>query len=528
MAYAKFLPLLTAVREVLVGTSGALRAIPDTRFTDDLTEGLREEELARRGIVSKKPFRVRISEATTSRASPPTGGNLILYKVTVEVIVSRTIGTPELLSADKLAELEATQWEDADVIRQALETGPNLRVTSADAATDLASSALRWVRTRGRLVVSREPTAAQRYESVHLFGGTLKSRPGIVAAPVFTTSPAIYVAGGSDPEVGATLIADPGVVTGAHTERGQWMRDGVAIDGETGVTYELVEADQGASITYRATATGSGGTTTAESNAIEVGGEPPVTLESQIVAAFAAVSWSAHFVGLVRDEADVSLVGSAIAALFDRSGAANHAQQAATARPAYNATASNGHPGMVLDGTKWLITPAIDLGPATAAVLMVLMSDTDTAARIPVEWGTTGGASAAGGIAIVTNDGGAGGLGAYGRRDSLASIARSGAVAAMTTPAVVSATWDLALASNETEIRHAGTNVTATRPGNGNNTGTLGSAKLAIGARDGGAGMTGTIGGVVLAAGAGPITGDVLAAIATVEALLAASKGLPA
>src|SRR5690606_13533154 len=99
-------------------------------------------------------------------------------------------------------ELEATQWEDADVIRQALETGPNLRLTSAAAATDLAGSALRWVRTRGRLVVSRDPTAAQRYESVHLFGGTLKSRPGTVAAPVFTTAPAIYVAGAADAEVG--------------------------------------------------------------------------------------------------------------------------------------------------------------------------------------------------------------------------------------------------------------------------------------------------------------------------------------
>src|SRR5690606_8481992 len=129
-------------------------------------------------------------------------------------------------------------------------------------------------------------------------------------------------------------------------------------------------------------------------------------------------------------------------------------QATGTARPAYNATASNGLPVSTLDGGDYLVTPGIDLSGATAAVLMILISDADTAGKIPVEWGTTGSVSTAGGIAIITNDGGAGGLGAYGRRDASASIARSAASYPMTSPAVVTGTWDLALETNETEIRH--------------------------------------------------------------------------
>lgn len=252
--------------------------------------------------------------------------------------------------------------------------------------------------------------------------------------------------------------------------------------------------------------------------------DPRLTdLATQIVGMFAAANFPARFVGLIRGESDVSLADGKVETLLDRSGGDKHATQATgTARPTYSATAINGLPGITLDGGDYLVTPDIDLSGATAAVLMILMSDADTAGKIPVEWGTTGSVSTAGGIAIITNDGGAGGLSAYGRRNSAASSARSAASYPMTSPAVVTATWDLALASDETEIRHGGVNVTLTRPGSGNNTGTLGSAKLSIGARDGGtSGMTGAIGAVILAAGETAIP---VSTVAYVEAMLAASK----
>lgn len=99
-----------------------------------------------------------------------------------------------------------------------------------------------------------------------------------VPAPVFVRAPSIYVAGAEEAAVGGELIADPGEVTGAHTLRGQWLRDGAELEGETGVTHAIVADDAGAALSYRATAIGSGGTVSAESNAVPVlnGGPAPL------------------------------------------------------------------------------------------------------------------------------------------------------------------------------------------------------------------------------------------------------------
>lgn len=256
------------------------------------------------------------------------------------------------------------------------------------------------------------------------------------------------------------------------------------------------------------------------------GGAP--TLETRFVSRLAAAGVSTFFLGLSRGESDFSLVGSAVATWLDRSGRGNHATQStSTARPAYSATAVNSRPGMTLDGGDWLLTGDINLAPNTAVALLVLASDSDTAARFLAEWGTTASTSVAGGITLITNDAGAGYLITNGRRDAVVASARSTNAYPLITPAVVTGTWDLALSSNEAEIRHGGSNVTNARPGVGNNTGTLGSAKLAIGARDTGiAPMTGAIAACALVAHAGAWSGAALAALADGEAMLAAQHGL--
>ena len=246
-------------------------------------------------------------------------------------------------------------------------------------------------------------------------------------------------------------------------------------------------------------------------------------LAAQIIAQFGAASWVTPFIGLLRKSSDVSLVGSAIASLLDRSGNGKHATQAtSTARPTYSATAINSRPGMTLDSGDLLVTPSIDLSPYTAAALMVLCQDTDTAARVIAEFSPNA-ASNVGGFYLTSNE----------VAGTLRFLANGGALSSaqstaetMASPKVVTGTIDLALAANEAEIRVAGANATASRPHAGNGS-ALGNYSLNIGARSGPtSGMTGAIGAVVLAAGTGPISGAVLTAIANVEALLAADKGI--
>lgn len=246
-------------------------------------------------------------------------------------------------------------------------------------------------------------------------------------------------------------------------------------------------------------------------------------LADQIIAEYAAVSWAPQVIGLIRRPSDLSLVGSAVATLVDHSGNAKHATQATgTSRPTYSATAINSRPGMTLDGGDVLVTPSINLSAYTAAALSLVFLDTDTAARVVAEFSPNA-ASNVGGFYLTNNE----------VAGTLRFLANGGALSSaqstaetMASPKVVTGTIDLALAANEAEIRVAGANATASRPHAGNGS-ALGNYSLYIGARSGPAsGMTGAIGAVVLAAGTGPISGGVLTAIANVEALLAADKGL--
>jgi hypothetical protein len=85
-------------------------------------------------------------------------------------------------------------------------------------------------------------------------------------APVNAVAPSI--SGNTD--LGATLTRTEGTWSGNPTPTlsGQWQRDGVAIAGETGATYVIALADNGAAITYLQTATNAVGSASQVSNTI--------------------------------------------------------------------------------------------------------------------------------------------------------------------------------------------------------------------------------------------------------------------
>ncbi len=97
------------------------------------------------------------------------------------------------------------------------------------------------------------------------------------ASPVVLTNPSIA---GSTP-VGSTLTATPGTASGINVVRtGQWYQDGVAIGGETALTYVTVTGDASTTITYKDIWTNShGATTSGASNGITVAA-PPLTYDT--------------------------------------------------------------------------------------------------------------------------------------------------------------------------------------------------------------------------------------------------------
>ena len=341
------------------------------------------------------------------------------------------------------------------------------------------------------------------------FGGSL------LLAPSNTVLPAITGTTG----FGDTLTCSTGTWSGvpAPTYTYQWQRGGVNIGGQTAATHVIVAADLGATLTCEVTATNAVGSAMAES----VGTAVP-SLDAQILAQVAAApgSWTARFIGLSRGVSDFNLSGSAVVDWYDWSGLGNHATQAtSTKRSAYSATAANGLPGMMFDGGDVLVTPAIATGAASAGVVIALFQDASAGTMFPVVWGAYGVDM----LAIALNIVAGGDLSARNVIASTSLFARSAASYPMTTPAVVTSTWDSAQA-NESEIRHASVNVTSSASGAGAGT-TLGTQALHIGGRDAAPNtpFTGALCALVCASGTGPIP---LTQVAAIEALLAAQQGL--
>lgn len=87
-----------------------------------------------------------------------------------------------------------------------------------------------------------------------------------VAAPVFSTAPAIT----GTAQQGQTLTTTTGAASGSPSYAVQWKRGGVNIAGATALTYVLVAADVGTTITATSTATNAGGSATSTSAATAV------------------------------------------------------------------------------------------------------------------------------------------------------------------------------------------------------------------------------------------------------------------
>lgn len=102
-------------------------------------------------------------------------------------------------------------------------------------------------------------------------------------APVNTSLPTITVPGGG-PVIGATLTVVAGSYTGDTpiAKAYQWLRNGSAIDGATGMTYKLTSQDMSASVSCRESATNEYGNTTADTTSV-VALSKPVLGESPVM-----------------------------------------------------------------------------------------------------------------------------------------------------------------------------------------------------------------------------------------------------
>ncbi len=179
MAYPSYANIILRVRELIEGTAAApVRPVTADRFVDDLVEGLSEEEAQRRSMQASAPFNVRIQGTRRHPLSPPINSNVILEEFDLVVTVSRLLGTEEHISETAFADVEAASWQDAAIIRQSLETPPNMAQTEASAATGIVGGAVRYTGSLGRVSTSRTQTA-RRYVVEHNFTGIVKSSPAV-------------------------------------------------------------------------------------------------------------------------------------------------------------------------------------------------------------------------------------------------------------------------------------------------------------------------------------------------------------
>jgi hypothetical protein len=241
-----------------------------------------------------------------------------------------------------------------------------------------------------------------------------------------------------------------------------------------------------------------------------------VALTNQIIAAYAGAGWVVPDLFLAR-ASDVSLVSGAVATWANRGLADDLTQGTSTARPAFSETALDGRPGLSFDGGDHLARGAYDLSAYTALVQHVVFLDTTAALSVVAEMSAN--AAANNGAQYVAVNGAAGTVRAVNTGNGVSSITDSTAET-MASPHVITATWDQALATNETFLRRDGVDFTGSRVANSNTSGGMGNHTFNVGARSGiSFGLTGVIAAVIVAAGATAIP---LTAVASIEALLAA------
>lgn len=133
-------------------------------------------------------------------------------------------------------------------LRGYITNGLSLRIAAAKAISEA-----QVYFNRGSAVAETDQSAALKafFEACITAVEAAEARAALTV-PVNTVAPAIT----GTAQVGATLTVTNGTWTGGSlTYARVWLRDGVAISGATGLTYDLVEADEGAVISVQVTAT---------------------------------------------------------------------------------------------------------------------------------------------------------------------------------------------------------------------------------------------------------------------------------
>lgn len=272
--------ITAAIREVIRGELGSVRTVPVGEWIEGVPAqlgmhgGLDGDTARRLRAEGRRLFDVEVAPARRTGAVGSSAASHSLLAITTRIVLWLPITlVAETVSADHRYAARADALEQAQVIREAIEWPGNLLATADGTPTGIVSGRLGEAQTP-RIV--REDWSRGLYEIELRFSGYVQRSAETPAAPVFVRPPSAYVVDADEATVGGTLIADPGEVTGAHTTRGQWLRDGAELEGETRVLYEIVEPDEGAALSYRATAIGSGGTVSAKSAPIVVGGVAPL------------------------------------------------------------------------------------------------------------------------------------------------------------------------------------------------------------------------------------------------------------
>ena len=201
------------------------------------------------------------------------------------------------------------------------------------------------------------------------------------AANIVITSPETNIAPTVDvnpviagtPGIGNVYTATTGTYSGnpTPTVTGQWLRDGVAIVGETGLTYTQTADDIGPAITYRETATNAVGSVQATSNALSW--DPDVDL-STAAHRYPVNDTDARKQDLAGTTAASS--GEPLGRVLDQIGATDLIADSSGSRPTLETVGSTVVAGF--DGTATLMKVATTIAGANT-VLAVLTRTAKTA-----------------------------------------------------------------------------------------------------------------------------------------------------
>lgn len=175
MAYIAAAAIQTRIREVLQSNAGTLRKITASTFGGDLTEGVSDSELARRGVTIAR-IEARMVGMGRSKSSPPVIGNLALYDSEWNVRVVRTMDRTTQIDDTTRDAVKALALLDGDVLAQGLGFPGNLTTTTAGTATGIVSGLMTYVDSSSEVRGSVDDGASV-IETDHRFTAILRAVP---------------------------------------------------------------------------------------------------------------------------------------------------------------------------------------------------------------------------------------------------------------------------------------------------------------------------------------------------------------